>query len=201
MVATTSAGHRERLLETAIVCLREQGYARTTARDLVAASGTNLASIGYHFGSKERLLNAALTEAFRRWLKPFVAVAAEPGPETPLERLGKVIDSILATVEENRGLISAAFEAWAQVTRSDELRADLAATYDEFRDAIAGAVRAAFADAPQAERIDARTLATVMIATFDGLLVQWEVDPEEVPSSAQLTDVAAGLIAALGQRS
>ena len=30
-----------------------------TARDIVAASGANLASIGYHFGSKEALLSAA----------------------------------------------------------------------------------------------------------------------------------------------
>ena len=40
-------GHREDLLEGAKRCLYEKGYARTTARDIVAASGTNLASIGY----------------------------------------------------------------------------------------------------------------------------------------------------------
>jgi AcrR family transcriptional regulator len=50
-------GHREALLAGARRCLLERGYARTTARDLVAASDTNLASIGYHFGSNEALLN------------------------------------------------------------------------------------------------------------------------------------------------
>lgn len=48
-------GHREDLLEGAKRCLLEKGYARTTARDIGAASGTNLASIGYHYGSKEAL--------------------------------------------------------------------------------------------------------------------------------------------------
>ena len=57
-------GHREALLEGARTCLEEKGYARTTARDIVAASGTNLASIGYHFGSKESLLNEAIGQAF-----------------------------------------------------------------------------------------------------------------------------------------
>ena len=61
------ANHREALLEAAKRLLREQGYAHTTARDLVAASGTNLASIGYHFGSKEALLTEALGEAFEEW--------------------------------------------------------------------------------------------------------------------------------------
>ena len=53
-------GHREDLLVGAVACLREKGYARTTARDIVAASGTNLASIGYHYGSVTALLNAAV---------------------------------------------------------------------------------------------------------------------------------------------
>src|SRR5215468_4329398 len=56
-------GHREDLLAGAVRCLREKGYARTTARDIVAASGTNLASIGYHYGSTQALLNAAVFQA------------------------------------------------------------------------------------------------------------------------------------------
>ena len=60
-------GHREDLLAGARRCLEERGYARTTARDLVAASGTNLASIGYHFGSKEALLNEAIAASFEEW--------------------------------------------------------------------------------------------------------------------------------------
>ena len=55
-------GHREDLLEGAKKCLLEIGYANTTARDIVAASGTNLASIGYHFGSKEALMTQAIIE-------------------------------------------------------------------------------------------------------------------------------------------
>ena len=48
-------GHKEDLLDGAKRMLLERGYANTTARDIVAASKTNLASIGYHFGSKEQL--------------------------------------------------------------------------------------------------------------------------------------------------
>ena len=65
----TAMGHREDLLAGARRCLEERGYARTTARDLVAASGTNLASIGYHFGSKEALLNEAIAASFEEWAR------------------------------------------------------------------------------------------------------------------------------------
>ena len=60
-------GNREKLLAGAKRCIQEKGFARTTARDLVAASGTNLASIGYHFGSKEALLTQALVEELGEW--------------------------------------------------------------------------------------------------------------------------------------
>lgn len=87
-------GHREDLLDGAKRCLLEKGFARTTARDIVAASGTNLASIGYHYGSKEALLIAAYVQAIEEWGENFdAAVQADGGrgPDMdPLERFEAV---------------------------------------------------------------------------------------------------------------
>ena len=58
-------GNREDLLAGAKRCLYEKGYASTTARDIATASGTSLAAIGYHFGSKEALMNQARNPAQR----------------------------------------------------------------------------------------------------------------------------------------
>lgn len=196
MEAGRDVGHRERLLEAAIACLQEKGYARTTSRDLVAASGTNLASIGYHFDSKERLLNVALAEAFQRWLKPLVALAAEPGPATPLERLQRGLSGVTDSLEENRRLVAAALEAWAQLPRSEDLRATLKAGYDDFHRAIAATVRDAFEEAGAGE-VDAEALATLVIALFDGLLVRWQLEPDDPPSAERLTAAAQGALAAL----
>lgn len=197
MAREREEGHRERLLEAAIVCLRERGYARTTSRDLVAASGTNLASIGYHFGSKERLLNVAVGEAFQRWLKPLIALAAEPGPATPLERLRRSVAGVMDSLEENRALVAACLEAWAQLARSEDLRAEMAASYDDFHRTIAATTREAFAEIGATEGIDADALAALIIALFDGLLVQWQLDPERVPGAERLTAAAQGALAAL----
>src|ERR1700748_1108865 len=56
-------GNREALLSGSKRCLIEKGYARTTARDIAAASGVSLAAIGYHFGSKDALMNQAVYES------------------------------------------------------------------------------------------------------------------------------------------
>jgi AcrR family transcriptional regulator len=193
MAEAREGGHRERLLEAAIECLEEKGYARTTARDLVAASGTNLASIGYHFGSKEGLLNAALAEAFQRWLKPLVALAAGPGEATPLERLQRGLAGVADSLEENRELVAAALEAWAQLPRSEDLRTTMKAGYEDFHRAIAATAREAFAGA----EVDAEAMATLIIALFDGLLVRWALDPGDPPDVERLTAAAQGALAVL----
>ncbi|MGE5336021.1 MAG: TetR/AcrR family transcriptional regulator [Nitrososphaerota archaeon] len=197
MHAGREDGHRERLLEAAITCLQEKGYARTTSRDLVAASGTNLASIGYHFDSKEGLLNAAVVEAFQRWLKPLIALAAAPGPATPLERLRRGFEGVMNSIEENRPLVAASLEAWAQIPRSESLRAALKASYDDFHRAIAATVRDAFAEVDPDAEIDAEALSTLIIALFDGLLIRWKLDPENPPDPAHLTEAAENALLAL----
>src|ERR1700712_5291714 len=104
-------GHREDLLDGAKRCLYTKGYARTTARDIVAASGTNLASIGYHYGSKEALLNAALMSATEDWGETLDApVAALPPVTDPFARFEAVFARIIASYEGSRPLWSATFE-------------------------------------------------------------------------------------------
>ena len=71
-------GHREELLDGAAQCLYDKGFGRTTARDVVGASGTNLASIGYHFGSKDALLTEALLKATAGWSEELDRALAEP---------------------------------------------------------------------------------------------------------------------------
>ncbi|QYF91800.1 CerR family C-terminal domain-containing protein [Massilia sp. PAMC28688] len=53
---------RERLLLTAMRLFAEQGFARTSTREIALAAGTNVASISYYFGDKAGLYRAAFTE-------------------------------------------------------------------------------------------------------------------------------------------
>ena len=48
---------KTRILDTAERLFAEQGYAATSLRQIIAEAGVNVASIHYHFGSKEELLD------------------------------------------------------------------------------------------------------------------------------------------------
>lgn len=57
---------RDRILDVAERLFAEQGLGQTSLRAITAAAGVNLASVHYHFGSKEALVHAI----FDRRLKP-----------------------------------------------------------------------------------------------------------------------------------
>jgi AcrR family transcriptional regulator len=185
--------HRERLVQGAMRCLREKGYARTTARDIAAASKSNLGSIGYHFGSKEALLNEAIRDGFAEWTAQLGSIAFADEGATPLQRGRASWVALTQSFEEHRPLIVAFVEALAQSVRSDELRTQLADIYEEGRAAVGRLVEASFDDADVGDE-SVRAVASFMIAVCDGLLLQWLVDPERAPAGDELT---AGLDAAL----
>ena len=185
--------HREQLIQGALVCMREKGYARTTARDIAAAANSNLGSIGYHFGSKEALLREAFRQGFAEWTAQVGSVAfAEPGA-TPLERGRASLAAVTETFGEQRSLIIAFVEALAQAERSPVLRRQLAEIYEESRAAVAEMVSASLEGAT-VDRRHLRSVASLLIAICDGLMLQWLIDPRGTPSGVELIE---GLEAAL----
>jgi AcrR family transcriptional regulator len=169
--------HGHALLAAAKQLLREKGYARTTARDLVAASGTNLASIGYHFGSKEALLNEAIAESFGEWTERLARVAMADEGLGPAERLMTSMRAVMDSFDEMRPFFVACLEALAQAERSDDLRAQLAHHYDLSRRQVGDAV----AQALRVEGDDAETIASLIIALTDGLFIQAFLDRDRAP--------------------
>lgn len=58
---------RQRILDAAFEIANELGYEGTTISKVSARSGISASSIYWHFGSKDGLLAAVLTDSFERW--------------------------------------------------------------------------------------------------------------------------------------
>jgi AcrR family transcriptional regulator len=192
-------GHREALLEGAIKCIQDKGYARTTARDLVAISGTNLASIGYHFGSKEKLLNEAIAEAFRRWVAHLGAVALEHADAAPIDCLRLSLGAWSDTFEENRPFVVAFVEALAQSAHSEELRDQLAQQYRESRGLVTELVDECIPAGTEVPAgVNSATVASILIGLVDGLMLQWLLEPETHVSGEELLRNIEGAMRVVG---
>ena len=188
-------GHRDQLLAAARKLLQDKGYAHITARDLVAESGTNLASIGYHFGSKAGLLNAALGEVFEAWTTELVQVAMSAEHETPIERCLRAWSVMLEELPGRRAMLLSFVEALAQADRDPSLRTQLADIQRTTRDRVSTVVAESVGSTPDDPAC--RALASFIMAVCDGLATQWLVNPEQSPTGAQLR---AGLSSLWGPR-
>jgi AcrR family transcriptional regulator len=193
MTAMSSANretHRDALLRAAKDLLRTNGYGNISARDLVAASGTNLGSIGYHFGSKEALLTEAIGQALEEWTAR-LAAEIEPDPAgSPGTSLARLWRAVLDDFERIRPYFVAFIEALPRGGRSPELAQRLAEHYDRQRDRVAALLAGALGD--RSDPAEARRLATLAIALTDGLMLQRFVDRGRMPTSEELLALIGG---------
>jgi AcrR family transcriptional regulator len=184
-------GNREDLLAGARRCLEEKGWARTTVRDITAASGgVSMAAIGYHFGSREALLNAALIDAIDEWGTNLGRTLASFATEdaSPAERYQAMWDRIIESFSTHRTLWLASIEALMQAEHSEELRRYLAGGQAQGRRGLAAVLGGVEEGAVSDEA--ARTLGAVQMALFSGLMTQWLTDPDQAPTGA---DVVSGV--------
>lgn len=191
-------GHREDLLAGAKECLHDKGYGRTTARDIVAASGTNLASIGYHFGSKDALLNQALIQLTAECGDALEHALGDADPDAgPMERFEQTWTRVIELVATNPRLTTATVESLAQAGRVPEIRAVLAAAQDTAREDLALMFHA-ISDDDGADGADDRTrvLGAFYQALLTGVMVQWLVEPKTALSGRDVADALRAIIAA-----
>jgi AcrR family transcriptional regulator len=187
--------HKERLLRGALICLRSKGYAATTSRDIAAAAGANLGSIGYHYGSKEALLNEALRHGFRAWAEHLTDAVRRVKATEPLERLRLSWEAMSAELDDQEGLLQAFLEALAPASRSLELRGELALLYRELRAEVAAVVSESLGDDPDPDV--ARIIASLLIAVTDGLQLQWFLEPDQTPSADEINTAVGQAAVAL----
>lgn len=177
-------GNRDALLDGATACLYDKGYARTTARDIATAAGVSLAAIGYHFGSKEALLNAALERAIEEWGDGLArSLAARGGNAAGGEAFEQAWTAVLASLAESRPLWAIQFELIAHIERTPELRQSFADATRRARLELAGIFGTSTADEATAVRVGALYQALLV-----GVVGLWLVDPADAPSAADLLD-------------
>jgi AcrR family transcriptional regulator len=165
-----STDTRNRLLEAALDCFSERGFAGTTTRLICGRAGVNLALLNYHFGSKEalwaqvlRVLNDRLVAIATRAVCP----ATELG-DGVAAFLGSVARELFADPRPMRVM------AWAQMQPDGFDRAVVEAAY-------APVVRAgvAYLEAEQAAgHIPPEVDVGLALVTFYGLLAEPLVEPQ-----------------------
>lgn len=184
--STRSDATRALIVDTALAAFAQNGYTGTSIREIASRAGITHPTLLYHFPSKPGLLTAVLNRRDeidcdeRDGGVPFSQLAGH-------DMLAHLIRGA-ARNEANRGLVELFAQLSAEASSPDHpahdyfqdryasLKRKLTRALGELRDQ--GSLR---------QGVDPAVYAALIVATMDGLQVQWLLDPH--------VDMAAGLAA------
>jgi AcrR family transcriptional regulator len=182
--------NRSALIQGTLRCLESLPAERVTARAIAEASGANLASITYHFGSKDDLVAAAIIEGLDRWLGDMAKALEQLPDASPVERFGRAARWIEATRKRHRGLAVNFLSAMARAQHEPRIRESLTAGFFRTRATLATVLGLGSDQAGH----DASGL---LLALFDGLLFQTLLDPSLAIEGRRMTRAQRRLLRVL----
>ena len=169
---------RSRILEAAYRVFARQGYDAATVEEITDECGIAKGALYSHFDSKEELFRTILVEHVRRRA---AETAAGLEPHLPLrESILRIIETSWATCRTDPIWSPLFMEFWALAGRNEWGREAVAALFDHCSAALgqflSGAKRAGLIRSD----LDVRRAARLMLAVNDGLVLQWQTQPDKV---------------------
>ena len=187
MMTVITSDSRNRMIQSAALLFRENGYSGTGFRDVIAHSGAPRGSIYHHFPDGKEQLAADTVAWSGAVIERRIARAAEHGD--PIVALGMFVDTWREVLEDSNfragcPIVAVAAEADAGSTAT----AAAAAAFARWQDLIAHTLLDAGVG-----RTDARRLATLVVAAIEGAILLCRVRRDIRP----LRDVHRALEATL----
>lgn len=166
---------RQRILEAARVALARDGFEGITTRRIAEAAGVNIATLHYHFGSKEALL----TEAIRFALTVVAdrTFCAMQGAGTLDEALEAGFAAFWAIVRDQPGTIR--LELTVRGFRDESARAAAAEIHAALTDSIAQLIRRFAPTEPPTGAAPIESVARFTVSAMDGILLTYYATRDE----------------------
>jgi AcrR family transcriptional regulator len=187
--AQRSAATRAALLDAALECLVEDGYANTTTARVAERAGLSRGAHLHHFQTRDALVAAAADHLTRRRGERLLA-AADALPEGP-GRVGQGLDLLWSSY--NNPLYQATLDLWTHGRTDAELRAHLIPIERRLDRQTIELSRRLFPDA--AQRPDFERLVELALATIRGLVVLATLHAGSARASKQWASCREQLIA------
>ena len=190
----STAGTRERILAAAMSVFANRGYHNASLLEIADQVGMTHAGVLHYFGSKDNLLTAVLE---RRDESDIDNVDGHRLP-TGAALLKHLVNTTRANADR-KGIVQAyAVLSVESVTEDHPAQQFFRDRFKGLRTIVADALCEILpATVPEGELVRA---ATSIIATMDGLQVQWLLEPDAVDMASGVQTVINGVIAELHGR-
>jgi AcrR family transcriptional regulator len=188
-----SDAQRKIILDAAVRCFAKDGFHRASMRDVIRESGTSAGAFYLYFKSKEELIEAIAENRHdheRQWMtsaleqEDFAASVA-----VLIARFGKALTDPAARRERRLSV-----QLWAEALRDEKVRQHILEGVEMPTGLLTRLLKAAQKRGEFPKPLDARAAARVLIALFQGTVLQVAWEPE-VPLERYLRVVEQMLLA------
>lgn len=191
----TLAARKSHILKAAMVCFANKGYHQTTMDDIVQEAELSKGGLYVHFNSKKELF-LALFDWFVDEFGHFSTPAATGAGA--YERLASIMAGMAATAASDtfREISSLMTDVWAQNSHNQAINQAVTRLYAQVRQPLAQLIEEGITDGTF-KPVDATALANILIAVFEGLMIQAVIDEASVDWTAvseTLNIIIAGLL-------
>jgi AcrR family transcriptional regulator len=163
-----------------MTCFGDHGYHETSIDDIADHSGLSKGAIYHHFDSKREILVSLFEAWAQQLIDRWEVIGRDPNPLEALQRSAQVAFTV---AEQAQPLVRASLELLAHAAREDDMRLRLAGVYSAARDHCATLLRNAQQQGLIHE-VQADSIASALIAMFEGLFILKIMDPDRVDVSA-----------------
>jgi len=169
---------RSRILEAGYRVFARRGYEAATVEEITVECGIAKGALYGHFASKEDLFRTILVEHVRRRA---AETAARLEPDLALrESVVCIIEASWSTCRTDPIWSPLFMEFWALASRQEWGRAAFAALFDHCSAALARFLSGAKRQGLVRSDLDVQAAARLMLAVNDGLVLQWQTQPDKV---------------------
>jgi AcrR family transcriptional regulator len=186
LAVSPQRSNRSELIEGTLRCLERLPPERVTARAIADESGANLASITYHFGSKDELVTEAVIAGLDRWLVEIASKLDELQARAPEDRFRVAFAVVAESRRQHEGLARNFLGAMAKASHDERVRELLTEGFRRTRGEVATVLGLGTDPA-------GRDAAGLALALFNGLLFQSLVDPGLAIEGRRMTRAQARL--------
>jgi AcrR family transcriptional regulator len=173
---TSTPSTREHLLRATREAIRDVGMPATTAREIVGRASANLASIPYHFGTKDALVAEALVAEARELVAPVLDLLT--GDRPPAERANHAVALLNELFESRRSQVPVYLAALAAAPHTPEVRRGLGELWTELRARLAADVARQLDEHQLPGWVSPAAMAEVVLSLVNGVVISSVIDPD-----------------------
>jgi TetR/AcrR family transcriptional regulator, transcriptional repressor of aconitase len=162
---------RRQIIEAALTCFARQGFHKTTMQDVVELSGLSPGSIYCHFAGKQDIIVAVVEERHRRERALLQRAFEKQSFAEAVDQLTADFIAALRAPEE-RAWRRLTVQLWAESLHDQRLAVAVRDGVENPKTILARMVQRAKAQGDLPRLLDAEATARLLIAFFQGLVLQ-----------------------------